>query len=94
VELSGGIPFVSDTNLKAALAEAGVPTKTAMAIVTENANARINGLRASLSVLAIVAMLALFFSRRIPTQQPSAARSAGRLTSHRRTSGAMHHCRT
>jgi MFS family permease len=87
VELSGGIPFVSDTNLKAALAEAGVPAKTAMAIVTENANARINGLRASLSVLAIVALLALFFSRRIPTQQPSAARSAGRLTSHRRTSG-------
>jgi MFS family permease len=82
VELSGGIPFVSDTNLKAALDEAGVPTKTAMAIVTENANARINGLRASLSVLAIVAMLALFFSRRIPTQQPSAARPTGRLTSH------------
>jgi hypothetical protein len=35
--------------------------------------ARIDGLRASLSVLAVVALIALFFSRRIPTEQPSAA---------------------
>jgi len=34
--------------------------------------ARIDGLRASLSVLAVIALIALFFSRRIPTQQPSA----------------------
>ncbi len=76
VELAGGIPFVSDKDLKAALDKAGVPAKTANAIVDENAKARINGLRAALSLLAVVALAALFFSRRIPTQQPSPAPSA------------------
>lgn len=73
VELAGGIPFVSDADLKTALDKARVPTKTADAIVAENATARIDGLRSSLSVLAIIALIALPFSRRIPTQQPSAA---------------------
>ena len=73
VELAGGIPFMSDQDLKIQLDKAGVPAKTADAIVEENAKARIDGLRASLSVLAVIALIALFFSRRIPTQQPSAA---------------------
>ena len=45
----GGIPFISDKDLQAALDKAGVPPETADAIVEENANARIDGLRASLS---------------------------------------------
>ena len=73
VELAGGIPFMSDQDLKIQLDKAGVPAKTADAIVEENAKARIDGLRASLSVLAVIALIALFFSRRIPTKQPSAA---------------------
>lgn len=73
VELAGGVPFLSDKDLQAALGKAGVPAKTATAITTENANARINGLRASLSLLAVVALIALFFSRWIPARQPSAA---------------------
>jgi MFS family permease len=73
VELAGGIPFMSDKDLQAALDEAHVPPQTADAIVAENERARIDGLRASLSVLAIIALMALFASRRIPTRQPSAA---------------------
>jgi MFS family permease len=73
VELAGGIPFMSDKDLKAELDKAGVPSETADAIVAENEKARIDGLRASLSVLALIALMALFASRRIPTQQPSAA---------------------
>jgi MFS family permease len=73
VELAGGIPFMSDKDLQAALDEAHVPPQTADAIVAENEKARIDGLRASLSVLAIIALMALFASRRIPTRQPSAA---------------------
>ncbi|HET9082270.1 MAG TPA: MFS transporter [Trebonia sp.] len=73
VELAGGIPFMSDKDLQAQLDKAGVPAKTADAIVAENADARIAGLRSSLSLLAIIALIALFFSRRIPTKQPSAA---------------------
>jgi MFS family permease len=71
VELAGGIPFMSDKDLQTQLDKAGVPPSTAAAIVDENAKARIDGLRASLSVLAVVALIALFFSRGIPTRQPS-----------------------
>jgi MFS family permease len=73
VELAGGIPFISDKDLQAQLDKAGVPAKTADAIVAENADARIAGLRSALSLLAVIALIALFFSRRIPTKQPSAA---------------------
>jgi hypothetical protein len=71
VELAGGVPFVSDADLKIALDKAGVPTETANAIVDENAKARIAGLRSSLSVLAIIALIAVFFGLRIPTEQPA-----------------------
>ena len=40
---------------------------TASAVVDENATARIDALRASLSVLAVLALVALFLSRSIPT---------------------------
>ena len=70
VELAGGVPFVSDADLKAALDKADVPPKTVDAIVTENATARLDGLRSSLSVLAIIALVALPFSRGLPTVQP------------------------
>ncbi|MGH9250065.1 MAG: MFS transporter [Acidimicrobiales bacterium] len=72
VELAEGIPFVSDADLQTALDEAGVPSETADAVVDENAAARLDALRASLSILAIIALIALFFARRIPTKQPAA----------------------
>ena len=71
VELASGIPFISDADLEAALDDAGVPPKTADAVVEENADARIAGLRTAVAVLALVALIATFFARRIPTQQPS-----------------------
>jgi hypothetical protein len=73
VELAGGIPFMSDNDLRAELGKAGVPANTADAIVDENASARIDGLRASLSLLAVIALIAPFSSLGIPTQQPAAA---------------------
>jgi MFS family permease len=77
VELAGGIPFLSDKDLQAQLGKAGVPPKTADAIVAENEKARINGLRASLSLLAVIALIAVLASRRIPEQQPSDAPGSG-----------------
>jgi MFS family permease len=71
VELAGGIPFISDADLKQALDDAGVHGATADAIVDENAQARLDGLRASLSVLALIAVLALALTFGIPTRQPS-----------------------
>jgi MFS family permease len=76
VELAGGIPFLSDKDLKAQLDQAGVPPATADAIVDENASARIDGLRSSLSLLAVIALIALFATRRIPAEQPTASPAA------------------
>ncbi len=70
VELSAGIPFVSDADLYAALEKADVPPATAQAIVDANASSRINGLRAALAVLALIALVALALTRRLPTVQP------------------------
>lgn len=70
VELSSGIPFVSDADLNSTLQKAGVPPDTAQAIVDDNASARLNGLRAALAVLALLALLALAATRRLPTRQP------------------------
>jgi hypothetical protein len=70
VELTAGVPFVSDADLEEALEQEGMSGAEATAIVDENAQARIEALRASLSVLAVIALLALFFARGLPTVQP------------------------
>ncbi|MEU6136895.1 MFS transporter [Nocardioides sp. NPDC047086] len=72
VDLAGGIPFVPDDALEDALADAGVPDSESAAIVEENSAARLDGLRAALSVLALISLVALFFARRVPTRQPGA----------------------
>ncbi|MBV9334880.1 MAG: MFS transporter [Solirubrobacterales bacterium] len=70
VELAGGVPFVSDADLKTALSKAGVSPEATDAVVNQNATARISGLRSSLSILAVIALIAVLFSLRIPTKQP------------------------
>jgi hypothetical protein len=70
-QLSGGAPFVSDAELEAGLEKAHVPPRAREAIVEENETARLAGLRTALSVLAIFALIALFFSRWLPTEQPA-----------------------
>jgi MFS family permease len=72
-ELASGVPFLSDKDLRAALDKANVPKSTADEIVKENAQARIVALRSSLSVVALIALIALFASVTIPTQQPRGA---------------------
>jgi hypothetical protein len=80
VELSAGIPFVSDTQLEAALKKTDVSASTADAIIDENASARLDGLRSSLAVLALIALIALFFTRRLPRAQPGSAVHEGAST--------------
>ena len=72
VKLAAGVPFISDADLGSALEEAGVTGDTAKAIEKENATARLGALRAALSVIALVAVLALLFSSGIPIRQPGA----------------------
>jgi MFS family permease len=71
-ELAGGVPFISDADLESALADADVPTATAEAVVETNAQSRINGLRAAVSILALLSLVALLFTRGIPRVQPGA----------------------
>lgn len=67
VQLSAGIPFVSDADLLADLQKADVPPKVADAVVSENALARIDGLRSALGVLALLGLIGLASTRRLPT---------------------------
>ena len=76
-ELSGGIPFLSDKELEAALDQAHVPPRAGDAIVEENETARLDGLRTALSVLALLALVGLAFTGRIPTRQPAAVAKEG-----------------
>ena len=71
-QLASGVPFVSDKELRTALDEANVPSETADAVVDENEQARIAGLRSALAVLALISLLALLFTRGLPTVQPGA----------------------
>lgn len=66
VELTAGVPFVSDAQLRSALDDSDLPPDTADAIVEENTDARINGLRTALALLAVVALGATVFGRRLP----------------------------
>ena len=69
-ELASGVPFIPDDQLRGALESEGVTGDTADAVVEENVEARLAGLRAALAALSLVALVALFVARSIPTAQP------------------------
>jgi EmrB/QacA subfamily drug resistance transporter len=69
-ELAAGIPFISDKQLETATKEAGARSEVTQAALDANAQARLDGLRAGLTVLILIAAVALFFVGRIPTRQP------------------------
>ena len=76
VQLAGGVPFVSDADLQTALDQAGVSSQASQAIIEENQQARLDGLRTALIALAVITLLALFATRRIPTRPPGSAQTA------------------
>jgi MFS family permease len=66
VNLAGGVQFVSDKDLNAALDKANVSKSTTEAATTAYQGARIDGLKTSLAILAVIALLGLFTASRIP----------------------------
>jgi hypothetical protein len=68
VQLAGGVPFLSDADLEAALQDADVSTQVTTAALDVNRDARVAGLRSALAVLALIALLGLFSAGRIPTR--------------------------
>jgi EmrB/QacA subfamily drug resistance transporter len=70
VELAGGVQFVSDSDLEAALDDAHVSSRATDDALDAYRDARIAGLRSALAILALLAIVALFLAQRIPTRQP------------------------
>ncbi len=66
VEMSSGIPFISDADLQAALSKTDLSTATQDAIVAENATARLDGLRSALWLVALLTVVGLFFTGMLP----------------------------
>ena len=71
-QLAAGVPFISEPDARTALQKAHVPPATADEIVKQNEKGQIDGLRAAEAVLALLALIALPFTRGIPTVQPGA----------------------
>lgn len=69
-QLVGGVPFISDKQLDAALETAGVTGAQADAIIQVNADARLAALRDAFGVTALLTVGALFFTGRIPRRSP------------------------
>ena len=68
VELAGGVPFVSDADLEAALDEADASPETTEAALDAYGDARLDGLRSALAILAVLSIVALFLAQSIPTR--------------------------
>ena len=63
---------MSEADVKAALSKANVPSATANEIIKVNKQSQIDGLRTAEAILALLALIALPFTRGIPTVQPGA----------------------
>ena len=71
VELAAGIPFISDADLEKAMEESGAPEEATQIAIDANEQARVDGLDAALGILALLATVALFFTRSIPIKPVS-----------------------
>jgi hypothetical protein len=73
VNLAAGVPFISQADLEAQMAAAGASPELTAEVVAQNEASQIDGLRAALAILAVMAVIALFFTGRIPEEQPGSA---------------------
>jgi Na+/melibiose symporter-like transporter len=80
VELASGVPFVSDADLEAALEDEGLTSSATDAALDAYEDARLDGLRAALAILAVLTVVALFLAQRVPTVQPGARRDVAEPT--------------
>jgi EmrB/QacA subfamily drug resistance transporter len=76
VQLAGGVPFLSDIALQDALDQAGVDPAVTQSALDVNRQARVDGLRSALAVLALIALIGLFVARRVPDHPQLAAADA------------------
>ncbi|MGH9091954.1 MAG: MFS transporter [Acidimicrobiales bacterium] len=77
VELSAGVPFVSDAQLQAGLEAQGVSPATAQQVIAVNTDSRLGALRAALWLLALFALVAVVATRRLPVAAPARDAAGG-----------------
>jgi EmrB/QacA subfamily drug resistance transporter len=70
VQLSAGVPFISDTDLETALTNAGVSSEVTAEVMSLNQEARVAALDTAIALLAVFALVSLFFTGNIPDVQP------------------------
>ncbi|WP_227979438.1 MFS transporter [Nocardia spumae] len=75
-ELADGVPFLSTTALRQSLDAAGVAEPTTDEIVAVNADARLEALQVAFAVTALLAVIALFFTGRLPRRPVGSAPDA------------------
>lgn len=82
-QLVGGVPFLSDKQLDAALDRAGVPADQAATIKTVNADGRLSALRVAFGLTALLAAAAFLLTGRLPQRAPGSGPppAPGRSTS-------------
>ena len=68
VDLSSGVPFISDSQLETALAATDIPAAQQQEIVAINADARLGALRRGMVVVSLFVLLALLLSARLPAE--------------------------
>jgi EmrB/QacA subfamily drug resistance transporter len=88
VSLVGDIPFVSATQLEAALSETDLPPETVDEILATNRAAQIEALRFALAFVALAAILALFATPRVPDKPIGSAASEEAPPGERATAAA------
>ncbi len=66
VNLAAGAPFLSEAQLTEALDAAGVDPAVSQELIAQNAASQTQALDASLGILALLALVSLFFTGRIP----------------------------
>ncbi len=70
VSLAAGAPFMSNADVTAQMEKAGVPADVQDDVIAQDEASQIDGLRAALSILAVMGLISLFFTGRIPKKQP------------------------
>jgi EmrB/QacA subfamily drug resistance transporter len=72
-----GIPILSVDDVERAVVEAGVPADQAAAIATDYGEAQLHGLERAIGAVALLAFLALGFTRRLPSRPLPSENGAG-----------------
>ena len=73
VNLAAGAPFISSAEVETLMTEADASPDLIKEVVEQNEKSQVDGLRVALVVLAIMSVIALLFTGRIPKQQPGSA---------------------